>query len=91
LTIFVAAKVFAPDREIFGMGESAIGSSKVAVMIREVPDFTGLLVEYVMAAVGDVLSIVIVIEPDAVDSPEPSNDFATIVCTPLLRVDVVIE
>lgn len=37
----VAERVLAPEIEIWGAGESAIGSEKVAVMVKDVPALTG--------------------------------------------------
>src|SRR5437868_2613467 len=54
--MLLAARVFAPLMAIFITGESAMGSLKVAVMIREVPDFTCPVGAYVIAAVGAVVS-----------------------------------
>ena len=39
--MFVAASVFAPLIAILGTGESAIGSLNVAVIVSDVPAFTG--------------------------------------------------
>ena len=55
-TMLVAARVLFPEMDNCTTGESAIGSENVAVMVKDVPDLTGWVVEYVMAAVGAVLS-----------------------------------
>mgnify|MGYP006992592871 FL=1 len=54
--MLVAASVFAPEIEICGTGESLTGSLKVAVIVTVLPDLYGPGVEYVMAAVGAVVS-----------------------------------
>ncbi len=55
-TMLTAAKVLAPEIEICGIGESLTGSLNVAVIVTISPDLYGPGVEYVMAAVGGVLS-----------------------------------
>ena len=55
-TRLVAARVLFPEMDNCTTGESAIGSENVAVMVKDVPDLTGWVVEYVMAAVGAVVS-----------------------------------
>src|SRR5215213_1859969 len=80
--MFVAARAFAPLIAIFGAGESTIGSLKVAVMSSDVPAFTGPVGEYVMAAVGAVLSNVKVIAAPLKELPALSVTVARTVYVP---------
>ena len=54
----VEESVFAPEIEISGIGESSTASLNVAVIVTESPDLYGPDGEYVIAAVGAVLSTV---------------------------------
>lgn len=60
--ITVAATVLLPAIAIFTTGLSRSGSENVAVMVSVSPDFT-VLAEYVMVAVGAVLSNVTLAPP----------------------------
>src|SRR5216117_1662622 len=87
--MFAAASVFAPLMAIFTTGESAIASLNVAVIVREVPAFTGPFVEYVIAAVGDVLSRVKVTGVPGAVLPPMSVPIARTVYVPSVSDDHV--
>ena len=81
----VVANVFAPEIEICGTGESLTGSLNVAVIVTILPDLYGPGGEYVMAAVGLVVSIVRVYVFDAEFAlPSTSVAFAESIFTTTL-------
>ncbi len=62
--------MFSPEIESCGIGESCTASLKAAVIVTESPDLYGPGVEYVIAAVGEVLSkVTLVASVTAVTAP----------------------
>ena len=86
MVMTVAARVLAPLIAILITGESAIGSLNVAVMSSEVPDFTGPAGEYVIAAVGAVLSTVNVVLGPAAGAVFPAVSVAVPAAMEIPRV-----
>ena len=77
----VADTVFAPVIAILGAGESAIASLNVAVIVSESPCLTGFF-EYVIAAVGEVVSTVTCMIDDRPVFPARSVALVWNVCAP---------
>src|SRR2546423_1899903 len=76
---------------MFTTGESAMGSLNVAVIRREVPDFTGPVGEYVIAAVGRVLSTVKVALGAAAGALFPAVSVAAAIEIPSVRSPMIPE